>query len=352
MVKSQVEFPSLDKKVKLKNSKSKTRMPKFTRKKRQIKRATCDGDLMTTEKFDRVMAYHGAKIDEQNSCEQSDDCACCKKPDILPDDDEDDDFMCGVCEEEDSQETPQNPTFEQYMRDGIHPDQLELWDKFQKEYFALKKTRESISKLPGCSSGCTHGQHCLRTCRAATYVKPAYEDVSRHIAFSSQDKMSLNILTFASGNESSVLNVEDKMVWVQIPCAVDSGACAHVVPPNVFGVLQIKQPQQKGKYFGADGSPIDEFGQLTINAVLDGGTEMKTTFDVASITRPLLSVNQILENGHQVIFGKNESYIKPKGSNKRIPLRAEGRLYMLDMWVKIPASVAEKSPFVRQVSQA
>ena len=79
---------------------------------------------------------------------------------------------------------------------------------------------------------------------------------------------------------------------------------------------------------------------------------MKTTFDVASITRPLRSVNKILENGHQVIFGKNESYIKPKGSNKRIPLRAEGRLYMLDMWVKIPASVAENSPFVRQVSQA
>ena len=118
MVKSQVEFPSLDKKVKLKNNKSKTRMPKFTRKKRQIKRATCDGDLMTTEKVDRVMVYHGAKIDEQNYCEQSDDCACCKKPDILPDDDKDDDFMCGVCEEEDSQD----------------PDQLELWDKFQKEY--------------------------------------------------------------------------------------------------------------------------------------------------------------------------------------------------------------------------
>ena len=89
-----------------------------------------------------------------------------------------------------------------------------------------------------------------------------------------------------------------------------------------------------------------------MNAALEGGTEMKTTFDVASITRPLLSANQILENGHRVIFGKNESYIKPQGTNRRIPLRAKGRLYMLDMRIKIPASVAEKSPFVRQVSQA
>ena len=54
--------------------------------------------------------------------------------------------MCGICEEEDSQETPQDPAFEQYVKDGIHPDQLELWDKFQKEYFALKKTRERASQ--------------------------------------------------------------------------------------------------------------------------------------------------------------------------------------------------------------
>ena len=189
----------------------------------------------------------------------------------------------------------------------------------------------------------------MKTCRAATYKEPAFSNVSEHIAVGKQGNMSLNILTFADQGNSSVMNVEDK---VQIPCAVDSGACAHVAPPNVFGLLNIREAQHKGKYFGADGSPIDEYGQLTINAVLEEGAEMKTSFDIAKITRPLLSVNQISQNGHQVIFGKSESYIKLQGSNKRVPLRAEGRLYMLDMWCKIPASIAEKSPFVRQVSQA
>ena len=175
------------------------------------------------------------------------------------------------------------------------------------------------------------GQHCLKTCRAATYKEAAYSNVSEQISVGKQGNMSLNRLTFADQGNSSVMNVEDKMVWVQIPCAVDSGACAHVAPPNVFGLLNIREAQHKGKYFGADGSPIDEYGQLTINAVLEEGSEMKTTFDIAKITRPLLSVNQISQNGHQVIFGKSESYIKLQGSNKRIPLRAEGRLYMLDM---------------------
>ena len=269
-----------------------------------------------------------------------------------------DDFMCGACEANDigtslvqSSEIPDVASGEA-TPPKIHPDFKDLWDKCQKEALAIKRARENAETFLGCSDKCSMGQHCVRTCRAATCKEPAFNDASKHIAMSNQSKMSLNILTLADHGSTSVMNVEDKMVWVQIPCAVDSGACAHVVPPNVFGIQNIKEAQHKGKYFGADGTPIDEFGQLTINAVLDEGSEMKTTFDVAKITRPLLSVNQITQNGHQVIFGLKDSYIKLMGSSKRIPMRAEGRLYMLDMWVKIPASLAEKSPFVRQVTQA
>ena len=181
------------------------------------------------------------------------------------------------------------------------------------------------------------GQHCLKTCRAATFRVPAYGNVSDHISGKDQGNMSFNILTFAEQGNSSVMNVEDHMVWVQLPCAVDSGACAHVAPPNVFTLMNVNEAQHKGKYFGADGSPIDEYGQLTVKAILGKGTEMKTKFGIAKITRPLLSVNQISENRHQVISGKGKSYIKIHGSHKQIPLRAGGRLYMLDMRINGPS---------------
>ena len=132
--------------------------------------------------------------------------------------------------------------------------------------------------------------------------------------------------------------------------AVDSGACAHVAPPGIFGEVPKVQKITKGKYFAADGSPIDEMGQQTINAVLDGGTELQADFDIAKITRPLLSVSQMTKNGHQVVFGKDYNYIQLYGSRTRMPLRSEGKLYMLDMWVKVPIDVARSSPFVRQVS--
>lgn len=127
------------------------------------------------------------------------------------------------------------------------------------------------------------------------------------------------------------------------------GACAHVAPPNVFSVQNLQAARHKGTYYGADGTPIDEYGQLTINAILNGGAEMNTTFDVARITRPLLSVHQITQNSHQVNVGKNGAHIK-LSNGRKVALRAEGRLYMLDMWIKLPQKLAESSPFVRQVS--
>ena len=140
-------------------------------------------------------------------------------------------------------------------------------------------------------------------------------------------------------------------IWARIPCAVDSGACAHVSPPDIFGASS-KDSVTKAKYFGADGSPIEEYGKLLMNAILEGGMAMTTAFDIVNITRPLLSVSQMVANGHNVVFGKDSSYIQVAGSKQKIFLRPEGKLYMLDLWVKIPADVARSSPFVRQVSPA
>ena len=180
----------------------------------------------------------------------------------------------------------------------------------------------------------------------AALTKPAFHHTSYHIA----PKGNLNLLT-PGDSLKSVMPVENGMVWAQVPCAVDSGACAHVSPPDIFGVSS-KDNVIKAKYFGADGSPIDEYGKLSVNAVLEGGMAMATAFDIVNITRPLLSVNQMVANGHNVVFGKESSYIQVAGSKHKIFLRPEGKLYMLDLWVKIPADVARSSPFVRQVSPA
>ena len=101
-------------------------MPKFVQKRQFKNTTTCDGDLMTTEKVDKVMTYRGVKVDEQAPCEQSNNCSCCKLLDLLPEDEDKNDFMCGECEEEDSQEVSQDPELEQSAKVEVHPDQLEM----------------------------------------------------------------------------------------------------------------------------------------------------------------------------------------------------------------------------------
>ena len=80
--------------------------------------------------------------------------------------------------------------------------------------------------------------------------------------------------------------------------------------------------------------------------------ELTTMFGAGKITRPLLSVHMMIENGHEVKFSLMENSIKLKGMNEKIKPRKEGRLFVLDLWVRVPVDVARTSPFVRKVAQA
>ena len=48
---------------------------------------------------------------------------------------------------------------------------------------------------------------------------------------------SINLMTSIQDSSAEINNVGQKLVWVQVPCAVDSGACAHVTPANIFCML-------------------------------------------------------------------------------------------------------------------
>ena len=80
--------------------------------------------------------------------------------------------------------------------------------------------------------------------------------------------------------------------------------------------------------------------------------ELKIDSDLAKVTRPLLLVFEMSAAGHKVQFHETGRSIQIKGSNRKIKLRSEGRLYSLDMWCQVPTTLAEASPFIRQVAKA
>ena len=61
------------------------------------------------------------------------------------------------------------------------------------------------------------------------------------------------------------------MVWVKIPVAVDSGACAHVTTKDVFSLMCEESAGSKAreKWFGAEGTAILNLGKQTVAGVDD-----------------------------------------------------------------------------------
>ena len=123
-------------------------------------------------------------------------------------------------------------------------------------------------------------------------------------------------------------------------------------PSREIWILAIGKETLAPKYFAADASPIENLGTQTVNAVLENAVELTTMFDVGKITRPLLSMHMMIENGDEVKFSLKENSIKLKGTEEKINLRKEGRLFMLDLWVRVPVDVDRTNPFVQLVAQA
>ena len=141
------------------------------------------------------------------------------------------------------------------------------------------------------------------------------------------------------------------MKWVQIATMLDSGAIRHVTPNGMLSlqVLPSQRSKEGHNYYGPAGDPIPNLGTQTVSGTADNGQSLTVGFDVAKITRPLASVSEIVKKSCRVVFDSDGSYIQNKKTGKTIPVRQDGNLYYLDLWVQVPDELSA-SPFVRQAS--
>ena len=75
------------------------------------------------------------------------------------------------------------------------------------------------------------------------------------------------------------------------------------------------------------------------------GVHLTMDFDVADVSRPLLSITEIIQKQrHRVVYDFPVSYIEDKTTGRNVNLRSDDNLYFLDVWVRIPKALAS-SPF-------
>ena len=114
---------------------------------------------------------------------------------------------------------------------------------------------------------------------------------------------------------------------------------------------QLTNPKVAKTYYAADGSPINNLGAQDVNAIDENGQTIRLQFDICNITKPLASVYTIANKGNEVVFRDDGGYIKNVATGKQTPLRLEGKLYYLDLWLEVPENLVMASPFLRPQRQ-
>ena len=123
-----------------------------------------------------------------------------------------------------------------------------------------------------------------------------------------------------------------------IDIGIDSCAAASVIPRGLLQ-LPVRRDGRGGTYYTATKEPISDEGLQIVEGRAHGdGTTLVGRFRVAPVSRTLMSLSQMVEQGIRVVFdstaGKDSSHMVIKKCGVKIPLVKRNKVYVLPWHVK------------------
>ena len=131
--------------------------------------------------------------------------------------------------------------------------------------------------------------------------------------------------------------MEELQEWEEIEMAVDSGATETVVSEDMIKGVDTKpgEATRRGvQYEVASGDLIPNLGEKNFLAYGEQGQARAIKAQVCDVNKPLMSVSRMVQAGNTVVFSKSGSYVEDEETRERIPLREQGGMYMLKLWIK------------------
>ena len=138
--------------------------------------------------------------------------------------------------------------------------------------------------------------------------------------------------------------------WKCVECILDSGASESVCPPSMAPLWAIEDsPGSKIglHYLSANGGRIANRGQQRLPIELAGGVRTHAVFQVADVSRPLISVAKLAEAGKAVIFGCSGGVIRDIATGVDTPFERRDGIYIFKMKIPPPDAVRADAGFVR-----
>ena len=184
-------------------------------------------------------------------------------------------------------------------------------------------------------SPCTQGCECARP-QSTTSLPSGMNSVTLPVTTDEDD--------------AEVLNIDD---WedMDVEVTLDSGCCKHVLPAESIQGYPIEDSpgsRRGANFIVGNGELVPNEGQAHLNLVaeLEGGEHqsVKSTFQVADLTRPLMSVSQICAQGHKCVFEGEQALVIAQDGETICRFRREGGLYVAKMKLKPPTPFPRQAP--------
>ena len=85
----------------------------------------------------------------------------------------------------------------------------------------------------------------------------------------------------------------------------------------------------------------------------ENGERKRMTFQVADITKILVSAGKIVSKGHKIVLdgGGEGSYILHKATGSRTPLYRKGNVFVMRAWVEPPTAKGKKDTDKMDIGQ-
>ena len=132
----------------------------------------------------------------------------------------------------------------------------------------------------------------------------------------------------------------EKWTDIEFEVALDSGSVVHVCSPeDVPGYRTSESPgSRRGQEFlMGDGGTIPNLGQSQLN-LSDGPKDIQSVFQIAAVTRPLMSVGKICDEGHTITFSDVMAIVRAKDGTELCTFRRNpGGLYVAKLKLRNPA---------------
>ena len=131
-----------------------------------------------------------------------------------------------------------------------------------------------------------------------------------------------------------------KLMWFLIPERQTPSALRRWRPGSKS--LTARQAERASiTYTAANGGKLYNLGQQHIPVSLDNGCRTVATFQIAEVSRPLMSVSKVCEMGNRVIFGAGGGYIMNIETGATTKFETKDGIYIFKLWIP-PLS---ESPF-------